>query len=721
MEKQFTVGLILATREQLFNTFPPLGLGYVAASVKKELPDVHVILKEKIEDLINEKPDVIGISASSDTYYIAIEYAETIKQQLSIPVVIGGIHISLLPESLKGCFDLAVLGEGEITFVEFLKSYIKNKSLNYEELKKISGLIFRYNGEFFRTKNREVISDLDSLPHPIIEELPFYNPANAICLVSARGCPYKCSFCSSAKFAQKYRSFSTNFIIDQVDYWVNQKNARHIIFYDDLLIANKKKLAEIVTKLEELGILGKCIFNCQVRANLVTDDVCQLLKKLNVVEVGMGVESFSDKVLHYYNKLGCTAKINQGAIDLLYKYGIKVGPGIILGAPVETREDLLITLRAIFKNFKDGKMTIPGWGTLRPFPGTKVWDFAEQEGIVSPTMDWKAFSEGHYLCKEIPESEFFEIIEEWMTKYTLLLINNPGIGGNFVINDGSFKFSSFDLKVDINANTFNLNVLADGWDQGKLDGIRTSLRNGGVITQRNMSMALNKVLAVKMHASDYQSLQGNPLIQDLLDNETKIFLAKAISNDPLTTKELERLNRRLLEAVYPKQIEMTRNDIEKVWQRAKYFIKKIKARNASELGDELIVNFVEKDINPTFLSGSYEDLANKGHWLSKRAIVIVRYSVEKKAVIHGYIPANFFKIYNQSIVISVLRPDNTVIATKLIDVSNCSDGKFAFDFSLPPLDFASIYIITDKSVIPKNEGFNADTRELSFLLKKFSV
>ena len=304
---------------------------------------------------------------------------------------------------------MAVIGEGEITFVDFLKSYIKNQSLNYEELKTINGLFFKYNGDFFRTKNREVISDLDSLPHPVIEELPFYNPSNAICLVSARGCPYKCSFCSSAKFAQNYRSLSTDLIIGQVDYWVNQKNARHIIFYDDLLIANKKKLNEIVTKLEERGILGKCIFNCQVRANLITNDICQLLKKMNVTEVGMGVESFNDKVLRYYNKSGCTAEINQRAIDLLHKYGINVGTGIILGAPIETKEDIVVTLRAIFKNFKEGKITKPMWYMLRPFLGTRIWDIAEHDGIVAQIWTGRYFQKITTYAKKYPKLNFLKL------------------------------------------------------------------------------------------------------------------------------------------------------------------------------------------------------------------------------------------------------------------------------------------------------------------------
>ncbi|MBU1101711.1 MAG: B12-binding domain-containing radical SAM protein [Bacteroidetes bacterium] len=306
-------------------------------------------------------------------------------------------------------------------------------------MKEIPGLLFKENGALFQTQNRQVVDNLDSLPKPVIDELPFYNSKMVGCIVSARGCPYKCSFCASEKFAHHYRTLSTDLIVDEVEYMIKEKSIRHIVFYDDLLIANKKKVIELISILDKKELLGKCSFSCQVRANLITDEICLLLKKLNVVDVGIGIESFSDKILDYYNKKGVTSEINQRAIDLLNKHGIKVNPSIILGAPIETKEDLLITLRAVYNNIKDSKITSPAWGTLRPYPGTKIWDYAESVGIVSANMDWERFSDWSnfetYLCKQIPKSEFYEIIDEWITKISILAIDRPRVEGNFVIKN----------------------------------------------------------------------------------------------------------------------------------------------------------------------------------------------------------------------------------------------------------------------------------------------
>jgi len=435
-----TIGLLLATRHTPgYNSFVPLGIGYLEKYISKSLPEVKVIFAEVLEELIQAKPDIIGISSTTENYHIAINNAIKIKEKLGIPVILGGIHISLLPESLQDCFDLAVIGEGEITLVEVLKLYIRNGSFNKTEMKEIPGLLFKENGALFQTQNRQVVDNLDSLPKPVIDELPFYNSKMVGCIVSARGCPYKCSFCASEKFAHHYRTLSTDLIVDEVEYMIKEKSIRHIVFYDDLLIANKKKVIELISILDKKELLGKCSFSCQVRANLITDEICLLLKKLNVVDVGIGIESFSDKILDYYNKKGVTSEINQRAIDLLNKHGIKVNPSIILGAPIETKEDLLITLRAVYNNIKDSKITSPAWGTLRPYPGTKIWDYAESVGIVSANMDWERFSDWSnfetYLCKQIPKSEFYEIIDEWITKISILAIDRPRVEGNFVIKN----------------------------------------------------------------------------------------------------------------------------------------------------------------------------------------------------------------------------------------------------------------------------------------------
>lgn len=439
-ETQLVVGLVLATRfdKGYSHSFGPLGLGYLAASVRRHLPGVKVVMKERLEELLAAKPDLVGISAQTENYAIAVQYAQRIKAELKVPVVLGGVHVTMLPESMHEAFDVGVVGEGEVTFVELLRSFMQHHGLRRGALKAIAGLVFRDNGGFHRTPSRELVKDLDALAPPVLEELPFHQKSHMVCLVSARGCPYHCTFCVSEKFSQRYRSLSFERVADDIEDWVRRKGVKHVVFYDDLLIANKKRVQGLIARLRGKNILGKCTFSCAVRANLIDEEMCRLLKELGVTDLGMGVESFSDRILSYYNKTGCTGEINQRAIDLLHAAGIKVNPSIIFAAPIETRQDMVITFRKVFENLRDGKINGPTWATLIPYPGTKIWDHALQRGIVSLDMDWDQFSKVRttmYMGEQVSPTEFQELLAEWLTKITLLLQDNPERGGSFVIRN----------------------------------------------------------------------------------------------------------------------------------------------------------------------------------------------------------------------------------------------------------------------------------------------
>ncbi len=437
-----TLGLILATHfdKGYSHTFGPLGLGFLAASVRRDLPGVRVVMKERLEDLLAEQPDIVGISAQTETYGAAIRLARQAKEVLGIPVILGGVHITLLPDSLHEIFDLAVVGEGEATLVELLRSYLEHGRFDLEALVSVSGLCFRRDGKVHRTPPRPVVKNLNELAPPNLDELPFHRASSMVCIVSARGCPYHCSFCVSEKFSQRYRCLSPDRVVSDIIRLVETRGVKHVVFYDDLLIADRKRLLALIAGLRGAGLLGKLSFSCAVRANLVDETICQLLKELNVTDLGMGVETFSDRILKYYNKTGCTGAINQRAIDLLHAHGIKVNPSIIFGAPVETREDMLITFRALFTNLRDGKMNAPTWACLIPYPGTGLWENTLKRGIVGLNMDWDDFTavrQKMYLCEEVPHQEFLDLMDEWTTKCSIVCLNHAGRGGSFGIKDRS--------------------------------------------------------------------------------------------------------------------------------------------------------------------------------------------------------------------------------------------------------------------------------------------
>ena len=590
-------GLLLATNldDPNLNNLAPIGLGCIAAALKRDLPEVEVVMRENPDDLLREQPDVIGISATTEYYHIACRWASHFKQTLGVPIIIGGIHISLLPESMTDDFDVAVIGEGDVTIVELLQTLIKHQGVNCSALQTIPGLFFRVQGQSHLTPQRALIQDLNTLPPIEWKTLPFYKEYQAH-IVSARGCPYKCAFCASEKFARQHRYYSAESIVREVEYFVVEKGLGGITFYDDLLIANKQRLTTLIQRLEERGLLGKCRFHCQVRANLVNEEICDLLNKLNIITTGIGIESFSDRILRYYNKTGITGETNQRAIDLLSRAGIRVNPSIIFGAPIETREDMLTTLRAIYRNCAAGKLSSPAWTLLRPYPGTVIWDYAEQRGLVSRDMDWSLFTNwgtyDMYLCEQVEKEEFRDLIHEWQTKISLLKFDSiQTMGGNFIFDQrrefydntlpakevvekrqtaGQEAELGDDLILATSADPDSAAILISGWHEKEEDGTRwmkpqarVLLRAGGHTRLQLRAYIPPQVFAKSYGGSITIALQaeGTVLLQEMCELNDFPDGSIALECDIPDNKDILLLRLSTDKSFSPAQVDQTSPDI----------------------------------------------------------------------------------------------------------------------------------------------------------------
>lgn len=419
--KKIRLGLILATSPLLSESyFSPLGLGYITSSLHEKLPELDVKIYESIDSLLYDKPDCIGISASTENFSLALEYVKKIQESLVSPIILGGVHISLLPESLPpktiGC-----IGEGEETVRELMKLFLKENALPAEKLVAISGIIF-WNSEniLIKTPLRELINPLDSLPFPDRIALGIKGHVDNLYIFTSRGCPYTCKFCVSRIHWNKYREFSAEYVINEMEHLIKTYRVKRITIFDDLFIVNKKRLREIVQKFCEKKWDVE-IF-CAVRANLVDEEVCLLLKKMNVSEVTFGAESFSEPVLKELKCGSVTVQENKNAIELLSHHGIMVNCSLIFNSPEQTKDDMIETWKTVFGYIKSKKLNKVGWGFLRPYPGSAYWDLALEKGIVSLDMDWALFKKAEMmnLNDHLPKEELYLLMDEWDTKCCLL-------------------------------------------------------------------------------------------------------------------------------------------------------------------------------------------------------------------------------------------------------------------------------------------------------------
>jgi len=402
------------TTKEIETALPPLGLGYLVSSLRQEFGPEHIefkIVDRQIEEQIKIfKPHIVGITSVSQNYSKAIEYAKVAKKY-SLPVIIGGVHISALPSTLTNDMDVGVIGEGEGTIVELFYLFTRKEHFDKKELAKVEGVVFR-NGKnrIVVTEQRKPIEPLDRIPVPARD---MFRIKQSAYMFTSRGCPYRCTFCASCRFWGRVRFFSAEYVVKEIKDLISKYKVRKITFWDDLFVANKKRLKRLLALMKKEGILGKVKFGCNIRSNLVTDELILLLKKMNVKSVGMGLESGSPASLKYLKGNNISINGNISAIKTLRKFGIKLHTGFIIGSPQESRADILQTLAFIRENRIDGFNIY----VLTPFPGTPVWDYARMRNLVSEDMDWSAlnvnFGASHanaiILSEKLTREEIYEL------------------------------------------------------------------------------------------------------------------------------------------------------------------------------------------------------------------------------------------------------------------------------------------------------------------------
>lgn len=381
----------------------PMGLVYLGTYLKNNGVNVDIIdanYCDPYQTIMQNHYDLLGISAMTVHYGRAVRLARSIKKTLKTPIIIGGVHISTLPVSMEDCFDTAIIGEGEKAFLDIVK-YGVHKGI-------VQG---------------QPIENLDDLPHPdwsLVDRHYFdYVPSTTFGefgiegnILTSRGCPYRCRFCSTTQFWSKLRFHSANYVVDEINQLVG-KGCTLIQIWDDLFTINIPRLVEIKDKLK---LPKKVKFNCQPRPNLVTDRLCKILKDMNVTIGIFGFESGSDKVLGYLKRNTVTVQENRTAVLKFRTHKIGIQGSVVLGSPGETIEDMYKTLDFVNFCIKQGVQRL--WSfILMPYPGTEMWKIASTDDWDS--LDCQNIDNPMLLDKSVDRKEF---------KKVFTLIKNKTLG-----------------------------------------------------------------------------------------------------------------------------------------------------------------------------------------------------------------------------------------------------------------------------------------------------
>jgi anaerobic magnesium-protoporphyrin IX monomethyl ester cyclase len=372
--------------------FPPLGLGYLAAALKKQGFDVELVdctflqFNEAVERVKRSRADVVGFYSMFSMKKTTFELAAAIKRECRGDCglfVVGGPMPSWSPESFLGAFDAVAVGEGEETMVELANCVSRGIPLSG-----VRGLVFRDGGRIAQTEPRSFTRDLDSLAYPSREL--FDNEAykkyymdrfgySTSSMITSRGCPFSCDFCSRPIFGSDVRSRSVNSIVGEVEQ-IKSLGYSRVWFADDCFTLNRTHLLNVCSELVRRRVdIG---WECLSRVDTMDAKVAQGMKSAGCLRVFFGIESGNDSVLGLMNKHVTTGQA-QKAVYAAKAAGLKVGAFFIVGYPGETDRTVLDTVR-----FASGlpldylSFTLP-----YPIPGTPLYERVKDNGVA--IEDWE--------------------------------------------------------------------------------------------------------------------------------------------------------------------------------------------------------------------------------------------------------------------------------------------------------------------------------------------
>jgi radical SAM superfamily enzyme YgiQ (UPF0313 family) len=345
----------------------------------------HPIWKEIVDTIIDQDPDVVGITVITTKIASAIRTAELIKKELKdVPIVFGGPHATLFPEQCLtiDSVDYVLRGECENVILQFL-SFVEGNI----EINGVNNLSYRdKNGKLYHNLMINMIENLDEIPFPDRNSLLFkenYSSEDMGVIMATRGCPYNCTYCAHI-FGQKLRKRSVDNVIKEIKEVNKSYGTIQFSFKDDTFTINKEWITELCQSIidERLNI----DWDCTTRANLLEDDLIKFMKNAGCNDIRLGIETGSQRVLTETKK-GITFKDIDKAAELLNKNKVLWTGYFMYGLPTETLNDMLSTVQFMEKLNPNYAVL----GLYNPFPKTELFDKGVELGLLNKNVNINHF------------------------------------------------------------------------------------------------------------------------------------------------------------------------------------------------------------------------------------------------------------------------------------------------------------------------------------------
>jgi anaerobic magnesium-protoporphyrin IX monomethyl ester cyclase len=380
----------IRTSRVFYGLSPPLGLLSIAKILENDGDNITILDfsaeafdEQKLMKAI-KNADVIGISVLSSSLNEVKKLIQRIRQyKPNLPILIGGPHCTLVPEkALKETqATVCIQGDSEMILTDLKKSL--NNEKNFSE---IPGVYYQTNQVIDHGPPAILTKDLDCIPFParhLIKHYTYGREYNThlkagefTSIITSRGCPYNCRFCSRGSInMQRYRTRSTENIIAELKE-IKKQGFRHVVFSDDCFPANKKQASSLFDAIIKEDLALKFSVTA-TRVDLADEDLYKKMRQAGVTHMQFGLESGNQDVLDFYHK-NTTVDIIRKAVQLSHDTGFFTIGSFIFGAPFETIEHFNRTLLFAKSLPLDSVSFLP----LRYMVGSELWNQAVSEGKI---------------------------------------------------------------------------------------------------------------------------------------------------------------------------------------------------------------------------------------------------------------------------------------------------------------------------------------------------
>jgi anaerobic magnesium-protoporphyrin IX monomethyl ester cyclase len=401
---------------QIMKPYPPLGILYICSHLREKGIDAEVFdstfsSRQKLFDLLRQgPPSILGVYANLMTRSNVVEILQVAKEAGWKTAVGGPEPGAYVSEYLAAGADFVVIGEGEVTLEELVPAL---QSQDSDRLSRVDGIAFRAaDGSVVRTKPREQIKDIDAQPWPArecidtakyVEVWREHHGMGSVSLITARGCPYHCRWCSHEVFGKTHRRRKPASVADELEWLINRYQPQMAWMADDVFTIHHGWLFQYAGELKKRGV--KLPFECISRADRLNSQVVETLAEMGCFRVWIGSESGSQRILDAMER-GVTVEQVQSAVALCRSAGIQTGMFLMWGYEGEELSDIEATVEHVKKSNPDIFFTTVSY----PIKGTPY--FSEVAGRVEGAKAWSESSDREFRIRNRHSREFYRFADK---------------------------------------------------------------------------------------------------------------------------------------------------------------------------------------------------------------------------------------------------------------------------------------------------------------------